>query len=292
MTTVDEEVLERIRERLRVSTRVGDDRVQVEGRGDAVVLGGAVATPEEATVAAQLAEEYADMVLNELAVDGGLREGMELPVGGEPAVPPEGEELVGSTDMFAGPGAGPTEDMAQALDENEPWSPPDVPQDAPTGVEQRHGVPLEQPTLGAEDEALGELRQQVEEQRPEELEQPAAPDLSAAELRQAAEGRPLPSLDPTATAPPAGAEPDVADDERTSGQDASRDPGLDLGPGALAEPVHGSGAVGGTAAVPTGAATAGTDPGLAPPATPRDIAEERTAREEELGDLDDDSGRT
>lgn len=33
----------------------------------------------------------------------------------------------------------PTEDLAEALDENEPWSPPDVPQLAPTATEQRGG---------------------------------------------------------------------------------------------------------------------------------------------------------
>ena len=79
---VDADVLEQIRERLRVSTRVGDDRIEVATRDDDVVLLGAVASPEESTVAGQLAE---------------------------------------------------------ALDENEPWSPPDVPQLAPTATEQRGG---------------------------------------------------------------------------------------------------------------------------------------------------------
>ena len=63
---VDADVLEQIRERLRVSTRVGDDRIEVATRDDEVVLLGAVASPEESTVAGQLAGEYATSVVNEL----------------------------------------------------------------------------------------------------------------------------------------------------------------------------------------------------------------------------------
>jgi BON domain len=137
---VDADVLDRIRERLRVSTRVGDERIQVAARGDDVVLLGAVASPEEATVAAQLAEQYATPVVNELQVDRDLRQGTEEQVEGEPADPADDEVLVGSTDMLAGPDAGPTEDLDEALGENRPWAPPDVPQLAPTRTEGRGGV--------------------------------------------------------------------------------------------------------------------------------------------------------
>jgi hypothetical protein len=137
---VDADVLEQIRERLRVSTRVGDDRIEVATRDDDVVLLGAVASPEESTVAGQLAEEYATSVVNELQIDRGLREGFDDdPMDTEPASPAGDEVLIGSTDMLAGPDAAPTEDLAEALDENEPWSPPDVPQLAPTATEQRGG---------------------------------------------------------------------------------------------------------------------------------------------------------
>jgi osmotically-inducible protein OsmY len=74
---VDGDVLEQIRERLRVSTRVGDERIEVATRDDDVVLVGAVVSPEEATVAGQLAGEYATSVVNELRVDRGLREGFD-----------------------------------------------------------------------------------------------------------------------------------------------------------------------------------------------------------------------
>ena len=109
---VDVDVLEQIRERLRVSTRVGDERIEVATRDDDVVLLGAVATPEEATVAGQLAEEYATSVVNELQVDRGLREGVEEPLDTEPASPAGDEVLVGSTDMLAGPDAAVTGDLA------------------------------------------------------------------------------------------------------------------------------------------------------------------------------------
>jgi hypothetical protein len=117
---VDVDVLEQIRERLRVSTRVGDERIEVATRDDDVVLLGAVAAPEEATVAEQLAEEYAASVVNELQVDRDLRQGVEAP----------------SEDATAAPGG----DLDEALEENEPWMPPDVPQLAPTRVEERGGV--------------------------------------------------------------------------------------------------------------------------------------------------------
>src|SRR4029450_8276644 len=98
----DSEGLGRIRERLRVSTRVGDERIEVATRGDDVVLLGAVATPEEATVAEQLAEEYATSVVNELQIDRGLREGWEEPLDTEPASPAGDEGLGGSTDREGG----------------------------------------------------------------------------------------------------------------------------------------------------------------------------------------------
>jgi hypothetical protein len=149
---VDADVLDRIRERLRVSTRVGDERIQVAARDDDVVLLGAVASPEEATVAAQLAEQYANAVVNELQVDRGLREGVEEPAEGEPATPADDEVLVGSTDMPAGPDASATGDLDEALEENQPWQPPDVPQLAPTRTEERGGVsPRDRQRPGAPD---------------------------------------------------------------------------------------------------------------------------------------------
>ena len=184
---VDADVLEQIRERLRVSTRVDDERIEVATRNDDVILLGAVASPEEATVAGQLAEEYATSVVNELQVDRGLREGIEEPLDTEPASPAADEVLVGSTDMLAGPDTAPTEDLAEALDENEPWTPPDVPQLAPTVTEQRGGVaPEDRLALSEWEEEGGEPDDLLDEEDRAAREGRSAPDLAAADLERAA----------------------------------------------------------------------------------------------------------
>jgi hypothetical protein len=199
---VDADVLEQIRERLRVSTRVGDDRIEVATRDDDVVLLGAVASPEESTVAGQLAEEYATSVVNELQIDRGLREGFDDdPMDTEPASPAGDEVLIGSTDMLAGPDAAPTEDLAEALDENEPWSPPDVPQLAPTATEQRGGWARENALALSEWEEGGDPDDLLDEEDRAARDGVSAPDLAPADLERAAEGGQLPSLDPTAATP-------------------------------------------------------------------------------------------
>jgi BON domain len=262
---VDSDVLDRIRERLRVSTRVADDRVQVAARGDDVVLQGAVASAEEATVAEQLAGESASSVVNELQVDPGLREGLEEPLAGEPASPADDELLVGDTDMLAGPEAHITADLAQALDENEPWEPPDVPQLAPTAVEQRIGVsPADRLALG--EQAGDDADELLDEEDRAARERPSAPDLERADLERAAEGVPLPSLDPTAAgaAGEGGGDPTARDPlagTGGTGEDmVEQVPGTAKGPGAVGEPTTSGGALGGTPAVETGAAGADTDP--------------------------------
>ena len=200
---VDADVLEQIRERLRVSTRVGDDRIEVATRDDDVVLLGAVASPEESTVAGQLAEEYATSVVNELQIDRGLREGFDDdPMDTEAASPAGDEVLIGSTDMLAGPDAAPTEDLAEALDENEPWSPPDVPQLAPTATEQRGGWARENALALSEwEQEGGDPDDLLDEEDRAARDGVSAPDLAPADLERAAEGGQLPSLDPTAATP-------------------------------------------------------------------------------------------
>jgi hypothetical protein len=259
---VDNDVLEQIRERLRVSTRVDDERIEVATRDDDVVLLGAVASPEEATVAGQLAEEYASSVVNELQVDRGLREGVEEPLDGEPASPAGDEVLIGSTDMLAGPDAAPTEDLAEALDENEPWSPPDVPQLAPTVTEQRGGVaPEDRLALEEWDEAGGDPDDLLDAEDRAAMDGTSAPDLTPADLERAAAGGQLPSLDPTAAA--------VGDPETELpaaetggwGEDmVEQVPGTAKGPGAVGEYETEGGELGGTPALETGAIGADTAP--------------------------------
>src|SRR5215213_7207625 len=245
---VDADVLEQIRERLRVSTRVGDERIEVATRDDDVVLLGAVATPEEATVAGQLAEEYTTSVVNELQVDRGLREGIEEPQDTEPASPAGDEVLVGSTDMLAGPDSAPTEDLAEALDENEPWSPPDVPQLAPTATEQRGGWAREDALELSEWEgAGGDPDDLLDEEDRAARDGVSAPDLAAADLERAAEGGQLPSLDPTAATP--GGDPE-----------AEPVPGTAKGPGAVGEYETEGGELGSVPALETGAVGADTAP--------------------------------
>jgi BON domain len=249
---VTADVLEQIRDRLRVSTRVGDDRVEVAARGDDVVLLGAVASPEEVTVAGQLAEEYATSVVNELQVDRGLREGIEAPLDAEPASPAGDEVLVGSTDMLAGPDAAPTEDLAEALDENEPWSPPDVPQLAPTATEQRGGVPPADRLALSEWEAEGgEPDDLLDEEDRAARDGLSAPDLARADLERAAVGGQLPSLDPTAASP--GGDPEAEPEPFESGTWADdmveQVPGTAKGPGAVGEYETGGGGLGGVPAL-------------------------------------------
>jgi hypothetical protein len=260
---VDSEVLERIRERLGVSTRVGDERIEVATRDDDVVLLGAVATPEEATVAGQLAEEYATSVVNELVVDRGLREWIEEPQDTEPASPAGDEVLIASTDMLAGPDAAPTEDLAEALDENEPWTPPDVPQLAPTATEQRGGWAQENALALSEWEAEGGASDDLlDDEDRAARDGVSAPDLSPADLARAAEGGQLPSLDPTAATPGGGpeAEPEPFESGTWADDMAEQVPGTAKGPGAVGEYETEGGALGGTPALETGGIGAAAAP--------------------------------
>jgi hypothetical protein len=260
--TVDVDVLERIRERLRVSIRVGDERIEVAARDDDVVLLGAVASPEEATVAGQLAEEYATSVVNELQVDRGLREEIEEPVDAEPASPAGDEVLIGSTDMLAGPDAAPTQDLAEALDENEPWMPPDVPQLAPTATEQRGGVaPGDRLALSEWEEEGGDPDDLLDEEDRAARDGRSAPDLAPADLERAADGGRLPSLDPAAAAP-GDPETELSPAETGGwGEDmVEQVPGTAKGPGAVGEEEIEGGVLGGTPATETGAVGADTAP--------------------------------
>jgi BON domain len=260
---VDSEVLERIRERLRVSTRVGDERIEVATRDDDVVLLGAVATPEEATVAGQLAEEYTTSVVNELQVDRGLREWIEEPQDTEPASPAGDEVLIGSTDMLAGPDAAPTEDLAEALDENEPWTPPDVPQLAPTVTEQRGGWAQENALALSDWEAEGgDPDDLLDDEERAARGGVSAPDLAVADLDRAAEGGQLPSLDPTAATP--GGDPEAEPEPFETGTWADdmveQVPGTAKGPGAVGEYETEGGELGSVPALETGAIGADTAP--------------------------------
>lgn len=259
---VDRDDLEVIRQALEDSERVDARRVDLVLDGDRVVLRGSVSEPEEADAVALLVERYADDVVNELRVDESLREGVDEPREGEPATPVENEVLVGSTDMLAGPDSQITPDVARALEENEPWDPPDEPSLAP--VQEEYAGATSPGGGGATDE-LGD-----EGDRDVPRSEYAAADLSQEELEAAARGATVPSLDPESVAEPAEAQPDPAGVDQLGrrppeGADdfPPRVPGTEPGPGATGEGTAGGGSVSGEPATETGATgadTASADP--------------------------------
>jgi hypothetical protein len=175
--------LEEVSAALREDEGVDDRRVVLAMRDASLVVGGSVATREEADRALLIAERFSARVVDRLQVDPALREGVERPPAAEDAEPAEDEVLVGGTDMLAGPGSEITDDVAGSLEENEPLEPPEEPLFPARPAEDRRsrgGGP--EPDVDA-DEAVDDER-------------PAAADLTEQDLREAAEGRPLPSLDP------------------------------------------------------------------------------------------------
>jgi hypothetical protein len=181
--------LEEIAADLHDDEGVDDRRVVLATEGDALVVGGSVATQEEADRALLIAERSGAEVVDRLQIDPALREGVEDPSRSEEVDPLEDEVLVGSTDMGAGPDSSFTDDLQESLDENEPLDPPDEPLFPATRAEARDARPWE---VG--EEADPDLDVDLDDVA--EDDRPAAADLTEQDLREAAEGRPLPSLDP------------------------------------------------------------------------------------------------
>lgn len=182
---------------------VDDSRVVLAMRNDALVVGGSVASPEEADRALLVAERFGVPVVDRLQIDPALREGTGRPPLAEEIEPiDEDEVLVGSTDMLAGPDAEITDDVTRSLEENEPLEPPEEPLFPATPAEVRNARTPGRPEMDVD---AGEA---VDDERP------AAADLTEQDLREAAEGRPLPSLDPEldATAEDPGAGPGGVDE--------------------------------------------------------------------------------
>jgi hypothetical protein len=253
--------LDEIRLALDEADGVDARRVVVAADDGRVVLGGWVASAEEADRAVAAVERLGVPVVNRLQVDTALREGTGEPRPAERVQPAsEDEVLIGDPDMLAGPEAAITTDVARALDENEPMQPPDEPLFPPTPAEARRASPRgpDQPTVDA-DEAGDDQR-------------PAAADLTAQDLREAAAGHPLPALDPEldATQDDAGVQPSGVDELGAAPSEAAAAdrfpplvPGAEPGPGAVGEPTTGGGPLGSEPAVETGAIgadTASADP--------------------------------
>jgi hypothetical protein len=236
-------------------------RVVIAVRDGALVIGGAVGSPEEVDRALSVVSGFGVSVVDRLQVDLALREDDQEPLRAERVEPADPDELlIGSADMLAGPEATITEDLTRAFDENEPLEPPEQPLFPPTPAEARRArtPTAEEPTIDA-DEAADD--------------RPAAADLTEQDLRQAAAGHSLPALDPEldATQDDSGAEPGGVDELGSAPSEADaqdefppRVPGTGPGPGAVGEPTTEGGPLGGTPATETGAA--GSDSASADPA--------------------------
>ena len=256
---VDMDDLALIRQRLEESDRVDARRIELDLQDDVVILKGSVAEADEASAAQLIVEQFVERVENQLRIDRNLREGVDAPVQGEPAVPVENEVLVGSTDMLAGPDAEITSDIARALEENEPWDPPDQPSLAP--VQEEYGGAMS-PGDASEEGVVG----------PEiDRSDYAAADLTREDLEAAARGAPVPSLDPDAVVPPDLAQPDPVGVDSFGGAPSEdlepypeRVPGAPGGVGATGEGTAGGGSISGVPATETGAV--GADAASADPA--------------------------
>ncbi|MDQ4143919.1 MAG: BON domain-containing protein [Actinomycetota bacterium] len=256
---MDPEMLEEIQAALQESDRVDARRVQVEARGDAVVLRGSVATADEASAATLIAEGYATSVVPELFVDSNLREGAVDPHETEQAIPAENEILIGDPDLLAGPDSKIETDMSRALEENVPWDPPTEPHLAPADGE--YG--------GAASEG-GPEPIDTSDPDPAEVSRAdyAAADLSQEELLLPPER--VPSLDPEGVQPPAEAEPDPIGIDSFGATPPEEPepfpeqvPGTGQGLGGVGEGTAGGGSISGVPATETGARgvdTAAADP--------------------------------
>lgn len=179
--------LEEVADALRDDDGVDTRRVRLAMHDDELVLGGSVASAEEADRALDIAEQSGLPVVNQLQVDPALREGIEDPElpDDDDQEPAEDELLVGD----AGLRGDPDEDLDELTDtyddENEPFDPPDEPLFPPTRDQQLGGLSPIQPAPDVDAEELGDD------------ERPAAADLTEDDLRGAEEGGGrLPSLDP------------------------------------------------------------------------------------------------
>lgn len=164
--TPDDETIARVRQKLDEADRVDASRIELDRGEDSLRLRGSVSTPEEASVAAMVAEEELAPVRNQLQVDPGLR-----------AAPNQQSEPQGPTEPGGVAADTTVEDSEDAVAENLPWDPPDAPQMAPTPTEERGAL--------SRDAAESSIAPQEE---PSDAGEWSASDLSSEELRRSAHG--------------------------------------------------------------------------------------------------------
>jgi hypothetical protein len=174
---IDADQPDLIREALESADSVDARTIDVTSDDEAVVLRGTVATFEEASAAAAIAQQHADAVRNELRVDVNVREG---------AQPDAGAAGSGGVDLLRGSSHNPAEepddlvdDVQSSLDENVPWDPPHEEVQVPTRSESRGAADRTSPGEGAAtdplDDAAGEGGTSLPELSPEELSRAAHP---------------------------------------------------------------------------------------------------------------------
>lgn len=163
--TADDETITRVRQKLDEADRVDASRIELDRADDNVRLRGSVSTPEEATVAAMVAEEVLAAVENHLQVDPALR---AAPNRWKPQGPAEPGGATADTVVA---------DSQDALGENLPWDPPDEPHMAPTPSEERGAL-----TRDATENTI------EPEGQPGDAGDRSAADLSSEELRRSAHG--------------------------------------------------------------------------------------------------------
>lgn len=246
------EGMDRILAALEASERVDATRIELEIEDGTVVITGAVASAEQATLAETVVAQFSDNVSNNLRVDRGLREGVEQPTLTEQVTPAEGEVLIGSTDMLAGPEAEITDDISIALQENVPWDPPMEPTLAPTAAE--YGGDVSMGDGGTGDHTYGGESAIVD---PSQF---SAPDLTKEDLEAAAQGAPLPSLDPDYVATsslseeaPLAMDPLGAEPPEDLGEMPDPVPGASARSGPTGDGTVTGGGIGGEPALETGA---------------------------------------
>jgi hypothetical protein len=175
---VDPDQPDIVREALLGADSLDSRGIRVEADDDVIVLRGSVASHEEATAAAMIAERHADVVRNEISVDRNLREVTDM-AQDQPVAEPNREAAGSSFGGVSEPDDLVT-DMQESLTENVPWDPPHEAVQVPTRAEAR-GLVDRSPG----DEAGDDILDGAADAGAKSL-----PDLSPEELARAAHPQP------------------------------------------------------------------------------------------------------
>ena len=179
---IDTDQIDEVLAALEAADSVDCGGIRVDADGDDVVLRGSVATFEESSAAQQIAQEHADTVRNELAVDHNLRE-----TGGMEPTSRDDADDAARREGLRGSSYDPLErsddivtDVQDSLDENEPWDPPHEAVEVPTraesrGVADRRVAPADADLDAELDEDPGSGEKSLADVSPEELARGAHP---------------------------------------------------------------------------------------------------------------------